>query len=68
MPRGKEFCQGENGFFDKGEFRLMDGTLVHDVAPLHRTDGVLVKVQGANEKVTPVNEVAIDPIAGLTAE
>jgi hypothetical protein len=56
MPRGKEFCPYENDFFAVAAFKVVGGTRLHNVEPLHRaTDGMLVKIEG--DKV-----VEIDPV------
>ncbi len=56
MPRGKEFCPYENDYFAVSAFKVVDGTRLHEVEPLHRqTDGMLVTIEGG--KV-----VVIDPV------
>lgn len=48
MPRKRqEFCPYENAFVDADDFKVLHGTRVHDVEPLHRsTDGVVVRDDG----------------------
>lgn len=61
MPRGKQFCPFENDFFESKQFRVVDGTLIHDVDPLHRaTDGTVVR-KDSEEKVFPVAAMAFAP-------
>jgi hypothetical protein len=61
MPQGKEYCAGENDYFDSGVFELVDGWKLHKgVDPLHSAlDGQLVEI--VDGKVKPVDEIAIDP-------
>lgn len=62
MPRGKEFCPLENDYFELKEFKVIDGTRVHDVKPLHRaTDGVLVRAE--DDKLFPVADMAFAPLS-----
>jgi hypothetical protein len=57
MPRGKQFCPYENNYFPVTEFKVIDGTQVHDVEPMHRaTDGVVLR-QENDEKVFPVSDM-----------
>jgi hypothetical protein len=63
MPRGKEFCPLENDYFPSGEFKVIDGTRVHDVEPLHRaSDGVLVEEE--DPAVIPVMDIAFSTTQG----
>jgi hypothetical protein len=60
MPRGKDFCPFEKDYFPIGQFKVIDGTRIHDVDPRHRaTDGVLVRAE--EEKIIPVANFAFGP-------
>jgi hypothetical protein len=67
VPRGKEFCPFENDYFELKEFRVIDGTRVHCVDPLHRaTDGVLVRAE--SNKLFPVADMAFAPLSERAPE
>jgi hypothetical protein len=58
VPQQKEFCAGENRFFDSTEFSIVDGTRIHGDPPHRVTDGIPVEeADGKIVEIPPLDAV-----------
>jgi hypothetical protein len=52
VPSGRTYCPYEKEFFPVTEFKIIDDTKIHDVAPPHRaTDGVPIEIDKSGKIV-----------------